>query len=467
MKPQTPTTPRRLTRSRTDRMLGGVAGGIAQTYDFDPNLVRLGLVVLALATLGTGVVAYGVAWLIVPEADADEPVLTSAVRSARRRPYDGRLWIGVALVLIGSVTLADRFRLGAITRTVWPLLLIGGGAALLLLRDRDEPKGPRPDPSVATPPVAAPPVPNAASTPSATWTPVAPDAAEVTESPMAPESPDEPDTPESPEPGSPEPGSSESGASASWSNDRGEPPPPSAYPPSLPWPEPPRPRMPRPPHRRRERSMLGRLTWSALLIVAGVAWLTDLAGAAAVDARFILAVELGIVGVALLVGTWFGRSRGLIAIGIVLAFFAGAFAALDVPLRGEIGQRIVRPAAIGTIDRSYHMAMGHLEVDLRDTTLDGKPHRVVLTDAMGLIEVFVPADARVQVKARSDVGLLDILNRPELSGTDEHTVVIDDPPGASGARILIDAHVGFGAVKVTRSLAPGDVAVTAALEVSR
>src|SRR4029079_9200884 len=115
MKPETPTTPRRLTRSRTDRMLGGVAGGIAQTYNFDPNLVRLAFVLLALVTLGTGVIAYGVAWLIVPEGDADEPVIASAVRHARRRPYDGRLWIGVALVLIGAVTLADRFRLGQVT----------------------------------------------------------------------------------------------------------------------------------------------------------------------------------------------------------------------------------------------------------------------------------------------------------------------------------------------------------------
>jgi len=67
-----PTPHRQLTRSRSDRMLAGVAGGIADTYGFDPALVRLGFVVLALATFGTGVIAYVVAWLVVPEADADE-----------------------------------------------------------------------------------------------------------------------------------------------------------------------------------------------------------------------------------------------------------------------------------------------------------------------------------------------------------------------------------------------------------
>ena len=50
MKPPGPTAPRQLTRSRSDRMLGGVAGGLAQTYGFDPALVRLAFVVLTLAT---------------------------------------------------------------------------------------------------------------------------------------------------------------------------------------------------------------------------------------------------------------------------------------------------------------------------------------------------------------------------------------------------------------------------------
>jgi hypothetical protein len=170
-----------------------------------------------------------------------------------------------------------------------------------------------------------------------------------------------------------------------------------------------------------------------------------------VDARFVLAIELAIVGLALLVGTWFGRSRGLIAVGLLLTLFAGTFAALDVPLRGDIGEHIVRPAAISELDSRYRLAIGHLKLDLNGTTLDGRAHRVVLTDAIGYIEVDVPANARVEVKARSDVGSLDILGRPEVGGTHTHSDVVDDPPGTSGPRIVIDAHVGFGAIKVSRS----------------
>jgi len=197
--------------------------------------------------------------------------------------------------------------------------------------------------------------------------------------------------------------------------------------------------------------MLGRFTWSALLIVAGGAWLVDLTGAVGVDTRFVLAIELAIVGLALLVGTWFGRSRGLIAAGLVLTLFAGTFAALDVPLRGDIGEQVVRPQSIGELHGSYRLAIGHLDIDLHGTALDGRAHHIVLTDAIGYIEVFVPANARVEVQARSDVGSLDILGRPPIGGTHAHSDIVDDPPGTSGPRIVIDAHVGFGAIKVSRS----------------
>lgn len=60
---------RRLTRSRTDRKIGGVCGGFAAYSGIDVSTVRLVMVILAL--LGaSGVVLYLVAWAIVPIEDA-------------------------------------------------------------------------------------------------------------------------------------------------------------------------------------------------------------------------------------------------------------------------------------------------------------------------------------------------------------------------------------------------------------
>ncbi|MBV9843724.1 MAG: PspC domain-containing protein [Kutzneria sp.] len=60
---------RRLRRSRDDRMLGGVCGGVAELVGVDPALVRVAMVLLTVFSLGSGVVLYGACWVVVPEAD--------------------------------------------------------------------------------------------------------------------------------------------------------------------------------------------------------------------------------------------------------------------------------------------------------------------------------------------------------------------------------------------------------------
>ena len=56
---------KRLYRSSSDKQLGGVCGGIADFFDLDPSLVRIGAILL-LFVGGTGFLAYLVAWLVIP-----------------------------------------------------------------------------------------------------------------------------------------------------------------------------------------------------------------------------------------------------------------------------------------------------------------------------------------------------------------------------------------------------------------
>jgi phage shock protein C len=60
---------KRITRSRSDRMLGGVAGGLAAYFGIDPLIVRVIFAVLALFN-GLGVILYVALWLIVPNEDS-------------------------------------------------------------------------------------------------------------------------------------------------------------------------------------------------------------------------------------------------------------------------------------------------------------------------------------------------------------------------------------------------------------
>ena len=62
----TPMHQRRLRRSHTDRYVAGVLGGIAETYDWNPTLVRLIFIAVSLIGTGTPLLAYVIAWFIMP-----------------------------------------------------------------------------------------------------------------------------------------------------------------------------------------------------------------------------------------------------------------------------------------------------------------------------------------------------------------------------------------------------------------
>ncbi len=59
------TTTQRLSRSCSDRMIAGVAGGLAKYFNIDPTLVRLAFVALALAG-GPGLLLYIIMWIVMP-----------------------------------------------------------------------------------------------------------------------------------------------------------------------------------------------------------------------------------------------------------------------------------------------------------------------------------------------------------------------------------------------------------------
>lgn len=55
----------RLYRSNSDRYVAGICGGIAQTYNWDPTIVRIIALVLILGG-GAGLLAYLILWIVIP-----------------------------------------------------------------------------------------------------------------------------------------------------------------------------------------------------------------------------------------------------------------------------------------------------------------------------------------------------------------------------------------------------------------
>jgi phage shock protein PspC (stress-responsive transcriptional regulator) len=73
-----------LRRSTDDRMLAGVAGGLARYLDVDATLVRIAFVVLTVVG-GAGVPLYLASWLLIPEDGADQSIAASFLDSRRNR----------------------------------------------------------------------------------------------------------------------------------------------------------------------------------------------------------------------------------------------------------------------------------------------------------------------------------------------------------------------------------------------
>lgn len=59
---------KRLYRSNTEKMIGGVCGGLAEALDLDPTIVRVVFVLLALLG-GHGILLYLILWLVMPRQD--------------------------------------------------------------------------------------------------------------------------------------------------------------------------------------------------------------------------------------------------------------------------------------------------------------------------------------------------------------------------------------------------------------
>jgi len=60
--------PKKLYRSQGDRVIAGICGGIGEYFNVDPTLIRL-IWIFGSLIWGAGIIAYIIAWIIIPEGD--------------------------------------------------------------------------------------------------------------------------------------------------------------------------------------------------------------------------------------------------------------------------------------------------------------------------------------------------------------------------------------------------------------
>ncbi|MFY1617705.1 PspC domain-containing protein [Micromonospora sp. WMMD736] len=489
-----------LVRPRDGRYLAGVCAAIGRATNTDPVLWRVLLAVLGFFG-GIGILVYVAAWLIIPnEGDTASPVESMLGR--------GRSSMSPVTVIILGILVAASF--GYIVTDAFRAVLLGAailiGGALLLNRDNRGPQpqgGPVPPGPAGTPPGPVPPVAWPAPTygtvppggPVAT-APLAGDAYATAPQSAYPSVPSgqppigaQPASPAAMVPGV-GPVSGQPAAATATSQGTGWPasgPPTSGWPsapvtavpaagpsthpgaatpggyrppfaPHGPYAAPapaayPPPKPPKPAKRPRERSPLGPVTFSLIFLALGVVALLDLLDVFDVGASAYFAAALATIGLGLLVGTWFGRARWLIALGLVTAAALGTATVAESydRIRGVDGAVTWAPTDYRDLADRYENSFGDAVLDLRGIDFTKQDTQVTVAINFGQATVVVPPNVDVTTVADVNAGDATVFGN-RSGGIDgrlrESTDLGADGPGGGKLRLYI--HVNAGNLEVTR-----------------
>lgn len=325
--PERGPAPRRLFRSRDDRVVGGVAGGLGKYFDVDPVFFRVGFVATAFLG-GLGVFLYLAALLFVPS----EP---PAGEEPRRRSRALTIAAAALLIVVGGLIVSDGgWWLGGFFFGPLGFLVVLGAVVWWLVWGRS----------------------GAAASPRATLA--------------------------------------------------------------------------------RIGLVLLILVGSALLLAASV-WASAAGGGVAVG---ILVIAIGTL---LATAAFWGGARWLIIPALAIAAGLGVVAAADVDLEGGYGKRVYAPSSLGEVRSGYDLGAGSLEVDLRGVDFPDGARRIDLEVGLGEAVLVVPRNVCVATNADVGAGYLRVL------GWDTGGLNVAWGDGrAPAAKLVVDAHVGLGALQV-------------------
>ena len=133
-----------LLRSKTDRVIGGVCGGLGNYFDIDPVIFRLIFILLVIFG-GSGIVVYILMWILIPEEgetrskDTSENIKEGANKMAKevqkvtRNGKNTRLLGGMIIIAVGIIFLIQEFFpfWNLSIRRLWPLIIVAIGVAIL------------------------------------------------------------------------------------------------------------------------------------------------------------------------------------------------------------------------------------------------------------------------------------------------------------------------------------------------
>jgi phage shock protein PspC (stress-responsive transcriptional regulator) len=391
---ENPTSPpphgsKELTRVVDDRILGGVAVGIARRLDLPTWLVRVLFIVFSFGG-GLGIAVYAAFWAFIRSEDEPD---TIAERFFSRTTSTGS-WVGVALIFVAVLVLLDNvsFLSGGV---IWAVGLLAIGLLLYsgeLPRLFSESASPKEGVQQMT-------------------TRTDTKASAATEEHV--------------------------GGGAGATTPPPPPPTPTPTPPILPPARPPKP-----------KSMLGRVTFGVMAIALGVLALLDNT-TTLVDpsARHYIALAMTVLGIGLITGAVVGRARWLILVGVLGLPFLFGSPALEYDF-DDWGSATVSqtPTDFADLPPTYDHTIGRFVVDLRELPWNGQQVDLDVSMSIGELLILLPDDVSVTGTADVGIGHVEFLHDQSSGLGPELRLVADGPNGT----INLDAKLGIGQIDIDR-----------------
>jgi phage shock protein PspC (stress-responsive transcriptional regulator) len=393
-----PPAPRRLRRSNDDRVAAGVAGGLGEYFGLDPVLFRVLFAVTSFFG-GAGVIAYLLAWVLIPDHNTTQAPMDRIAAWMRHRKIPFWLVAGIALIIAWVTFFSWWAPPGPSIVVVLAIVVLA-----IALSRRENPKN-----ATATDPVPAP-----ASEPAAFAGPMSNESAFA-----APAFTSLATTAD-------EPYLSETRAWIQASRER-----------------------------RRRSAPVRWSTLGALVAALGGLAIGDAVGGIVIPVYFwvggaIVLLGLG-VGLATRRTPW-----GLTVLLVPAVLGLIAFGNSPASFHDGSGRTAWAPASANQLDDSYRLAFGQMTLDLTSINSIDAPRTINITQAAGQVHLLLPKSLNASV--HTDVHLGDVRvddNRdnsgPNDAGGFDYKKVVPAPATATGAALTINVHLAAGDVKIDHS----------------
>lgn len=388
----TTSRPDEIVRPVEGRIIAGVAKGIANRFGWADWVIRLGFILTAFAG-GLGVALYVAGWAFLRSEDEPDTPADRFFRTER----SVQAWVGVGLVVLAGLIVLGNFSFIS-GEVIFALALFAIGVLLYTGRI-PTPSGTSPD----------------GPTENTKYQGDQPVTTQLIDT-------------------------KQTDAPAGDVPTGGTSPPP---PPPVPTPTPPV----IPPTKPKESSILGRLTIGVMLLALGVLALLDNIDTLAIYAepRHYMALAVTILGIGLLVGSFVGRARWLIVLGVILIptlLFSPVF---EYDWNSETFDRVIAPTEFEDLEGSYTFDVGNMVIDLSQLDWNGETIELDASGDIGNLEVRIPDDVSVTGIATADVGRV---SGPEgqSAGLGNPTIEFNEP-GTSGA-VHLDLEISIGNIEV-------------------